>query len=107
MAFYYQLFLHKLPCALCVFQRMAHSLLTFGIILNLIHGNKSQHYFLVIIVTLLNAAMVMTQILLHIVPSTGTYVDAVFSLHMYLEFYSKHHYHTLCFNLWTYCTKHS
>jgi len=33
MAFYYQLFLHELPCALCVFQRMALSLLTFGTIL--------------------------------------------------------------------------
>ncbi|MGQ4002913.1 disulfide bond formation protein B [Francisellaceae bacterium CB299] len=83
MAFYYQLFLHELPCALCVFQRMALSLLTFGIILNLVHGNKSKHYFLVIIVALLNAAMAMTQILLHIVPGTGSYGDAVLSLHMY------------------------
>jgi disulfide bond formation protein DsbB len=83
MAFYYQIFLHEIPCALCVFQRIALSLLTFGIILNLVHGNKSKHYLLVIIVALLNATMAATQILLHIVPGTGSYGDAVFSLHMY------------------------
>ncbi|MED7818520.1 MULTISPECIES: disulfide bond formation protein B [unclassified Francisella] len=82
-AFYYQIFLSELPCALCVFQRMALSLISFGIILNLIHGNKSEHYFFVILVALLNSAMAITQILLHIVPGTGSYGDAVFSLHMY------------------------
>lgn len=83
MAFYYQLSFHELPCALCVFQRMALSLLTFGLILNLTHGNRYKHYLFVILVALLNAAMAITQILLHIVPGTGNYGDAVFSLHMY------------------------
>ncbi|ALK94751.1 disulfide bond formation protein B [Francisella tularensis] len=83
MAFYYQLFLQELPCALCVFQRMALSLLTFGLLLNLIHGNNYKHYLLIILVALLNAAMAITQILLHIVPGTGNYGEAVFSLHMY------------------------
>ncbi|AIT10048.1 disulfide bond formation protein DsbB [Candidatus Francisella endociliophora] len=83
MAFYYQLFLQELPCALCVFQRMALSLLAFGLLLNLTHGNRYKHYLFVVLVALLNAAMAITQILLHIVPGTGSYGDAVFSLHMY------------------------
>ncbi|API87236.1 disulfide bond formation protein B [Francisella uliginis] len=83
MAFYYQIFSQELPCALCVFQRMALSLISFGLILNLIHGNKYKHYIFVILAALLNAAMATTQILLHIVPGTGSYGDAIFSLHMY------------------------
>ncbi|QIW10605.1 disulfide bond formation protein B [Francisella sp. LA112445] len=83
MAFYYQIFFQELPCALCVFQRMALSLLSFGLILNLVNGNKYNHYFFIILVALLNAAMATTQILLHIVPGTGSYGDEVFSLHMY------------------------
>ncbi|MDE4945170.1 disulfide bond formation protein DsbB, partial [Francisella tularensis subsp. holarctica] len=35
MAFYYQLFLQEMPCALFVFQIKALSLLTFGLLLNL------------------------------------------------------------------------
>ncbi|MBK2094667.1 disulfide bond formation protein B [Francisella philomiragia] len=83
MAFYYQLYFQELPCALCVFQRMSLSLLTFGLLLNLSHGNKYKNYLFVTLVAILNAAMAMTQILLHIVPGTGNYGDAVFSLHMY------------------------
>ncbi|APC97037.1 disulfide bond formation protein B [Francisella frigiditurris] len=83
MAFYYQLFLNELPCALCVFQRIALCLLTFGLTLNLIHGNQSKHYFFVVLVAVLNASMALTQILLHIVPGTGNYGDAFLSLHMY------------------------
>lgn len=83
VAFYYQLFLHELPCALCVFQRIALCLMSFGLILNIVHGNYTKHYFLVILVAMLNAAMAMTQILLHIVPGTGSYGDAFLSLHMY------------------------
>ena len=82
-AFYYQLFLHELPCALCVFQRIALCLMTFGLILNITYGNQTKHYFLVIMAALLNGAMAATQILMHIVPGTGSYGDAVFSIHMY------------------------
>ncbi|MDE4965856.1 disulfide bond formation protein DsbB, partial [Francisella tularensis subsp. holarctica] len=46
-------------------------------------GNNYKHYLLIILVALLNAPMAITQILLHIVPGTGNYVEAVFSLHMY------------------------
>lgn len=57
---------------------MALSLLTFGLLLNLTHGSSYKHYLLIILVVLLNAAMAITQILLHIVPGTGNYGDAVF-----------------------------
>lgn len=62
---------------------MSLSLLTFGLLLNLSHGNKYKNYLFVTLVAILNAAMAMTQILLHIAPGTGNYGDAVFSLHMY------------------------
>jgi disulfide bond formation protein DsbB len=83
VAFVYQFLLHELPCALCVFERMALCLMAFGLILNLNHGNQSKHYFFVIIVAVLNATMSLVQILLHIVPGSGNYGDAVLSLHMY------------------------
>lgn len=83
VAFVYQFLLHELPCALCVFERMALCLMSFGLILNLSHGNQSKHYFFVSIVAVLNASMSLVQILLHIVPGTGNYGDAILSLHMY------------------------
>lgn len=82
-AFYYQLFLHELPCALCVLQRMGLSLIAIGLILNLKFGYKPAHYYIVILSATINSFMALTQVLLHIVPGTGNYGDAVFGIHMY------------------------
>ncbi len=83
IAFYYQLYFQELPCALCVLQRMGLSLIAIGLILNLKYGYKPAHYYIVIISATINSFMALTQVLLHIVPGSGNYGDAVFGIHMY------------------------
>ena len=53
MAFYYQLFLQKLPCGpMCISANGFKFILAFGLLLNLTHGNSYKHYLLIILVTL-------------------------------------------------------
>lgn len=78
-----QIIFHDLPCPLCLLQRWGLLAVTFGFLLNLRFGIKSSHYAIVILATLFTAAVAIRQILLHIVPGTGSYGPAIFGYHMY------------------------
>ena len=43
VAFAAQLWLHELPCPLCLLQRIQFALLAIGPILNIRHGPRSSH----------------------------------------------------------------
>jgi disulfide bond formation protein DsbB len=82
-AFADQLFLNDLPCPLCILQRAAFVVAGFGLALNLRFGPRASHYALVLIGALAGAVIASRQVLLHIVPGTGTYGSALFGLHFY------------------------
>lgn len=83
LAFVDQLWFRDLPCPLCILQRAGFFAAGFGIALNLIFGPKPSHYGIAIIGAVVGGAISMRQILLHIVPGTGSYGNPVFGLHLY------------------------
>ena len=78
-----QIWFGELPCPLCILQRAGFFAAGFGIALNLIYGPKPSHYGVAIIGAVAGGAISMRQILLHIVPGTGSYGNPVFELHLY------------------------
>jgi disulfide bond formation protein DsbB len=82
-AFADQIFLKDLPCPLCILQRGAFVVAGFGLALNLRFGPRASHYALVLIGSLAGAFVASRQILIHIVPGTGTYGHELLGLHFY------------------------
>ncbi|HEX2448257.1 MAG TPA: disulfide bond formation protein B [Methyloceanibacter sp.] len=83
LAFVDQLWFRDLPCPLCILQRAAFFAAGFGLALNLLSGPRPSHYGVTIVGAAVGAAISMRQILLHIVPGTGSYGNAIFGLHLY------------------------
>jgi disulfide bond formation protein DsbB len=83
LAFVDQLWFRDLPCPLCILQRAGFIAAGFGLVLNLMFGPRPSHYAVMILGAVVGAAMSMRQILLHIVPGTGAYGNAIFDLHLY------------------------
>jgi disulfide bond formation protein DsbB len=82
-AFADQLILNDLPCPLCILQRAGFVLAGFGLALNLRFGPRASHYAVIIVGALAGAAISGRQILIHIVPGTGSYGSALLGLHFY------------------------
>ncbi len=83
LAFVDQLWFRDLPCPLCILQRAAFFAAGFGLALNIIFGPRPSHYAIVILGSAMGAAISMRQILLHIVPGSGSYGNDIFGLHLY------------------------
>lgn len=82
-AYVFQFTLDELPCPLCLLQRVGLAAVGFGLCLNLIYGAKPHHYGIMLIGAVYGASVSARQILLHIVPGTGTYGSPVFGFHYY------------------------
>ncbi|SHO63618.1 Disulfide bond formation protein DsbB [Pseudoxanthobacter soli DSM 19599] len=78
-----QLLNGELPCPLCLLQRSAFAAVMVGLALNVRFGPRPSHYGIVILSALVGAAISTRQTLLHIVPGTGTFGDAILGLHFY------------------------
>jgi len=83
IAFVDQLWFRDLPCPLCILQRAGFTAAGVGIALNLIFGPRPSHYGITILGASIGASISIRQILLHIVPGTGSYGNAIFGLHLY------------------------
>jgi disulfide bond formation protein DsbB len=83
LAFIDQLWFRDLPCPLCNLQRAGFTAAGFGLALNLLFGPRPSHYGVTILGASVGAAISMRQTLLHIVPGTGSYGNAIFGLHLY------------------------
>ena len=83
IAFVDQLWFRDLPCPICILQRAGFVAAGFGIALNLLFGPRPSHYGMTIVGAAVGAAIAMRQILLHIVPDSGSYGNAVFGMHLY------------------------
>lgn len=82
-AFALQLSLGELPCPLCMLQRIALALCGFALLLNLRFGAQPLHYGLAILGALFGAGVASRQVLLHIVPGSGSYGSAFLGVHLY------------------------
>ena len=82
-AFYDQLVGGDLPCPLCLLQRVGFVGVGVGLALNLRFGARPSHYGIAILSAMAGAAISARQVLLHIVPGTGTYGDPFLGLHFY------------------------
>ena len=82
-AYAFQFALDELPCPLCLLQRVALVGVGYGLCLNLIYGAKPHHYGIMLLSAIYGGSVSIRQILLHIVPGTGSYGSPVLGLHYY------------------------
>lgn len=83
VAFYDQFVGGELPCPLCILQRAGFVGVGVGLALNLKFGPRPSHYALAILSAMAGGAVAARQVLLHIVPGTGTFGAPFLGLHFY------------------------
>jgi disulfide bond formation protein DsbB len=83
IAFFMQLYLHELPCPLCLLQRVGLFAIGFGFLLNLHYRPRPAHYMMSLLAAVFTSFVALRQIFLHVVPGTGGYGSTIFGLHMY------------------------
>jgi disulfide bond formation protein DsbB len=83
LAFVDQLWFRDLPCPLCILQRAGFTAAGFGLALNIIFGPRPSHYGVTILGAATGAAISIRQILMNIVPGSGSYGNDIFGLHLY------------------------
>lgn len=81
-ALYIQFFHHDDPCPLCFLQRVGFLAIAMGLLLNILYGERSSHWGLVILSALAGIAVSIRQICLHITTSVG-FAEPVLGLHLY------------------------
>ncbi len=64
----FQIFLHDLPCPLCMLQRIGFFGVTLGLLMNLRLGLHPSHYALSLLSALFTGFVALRQIALHVVP---------------------------------------
>lgn len=72
-----------LPCPLCLLQRAALTAVGFGLLMNVVHGPRPSHYGFMLLAACFGGAVAARQVLLHIVPGTGSYGEPFLGLHFY------------------------
>lgn len=82
-AFVDQLLNFDLPCPLCLLQRVGLVAVGFGLCLNVLRGPRPHQYGIMIVAAVFGGSVSVRQILLHIVPGTGSYGDAFLGMHFY------------------------
>lgn len=82
-AYTFQFILWEFPCPLCLLIRMGMLGVAFGFLLNLKFGVRPSHYGVSLISAIFGGAVALRQILLHIVPGTGSYGSAILGMHLY------------------------
>ena len=82
-AFAAQFALNKLPCPLCLLQRIMFTALAIGPILNIRFGPRPSHYAMSLLAALVGAMVSTRQVLLHIMPGDAGYGSALLGYHYY------------------------
>jgi disulfide bond formation protein DsbB len=68
---------------LCILQRVAFFAAAFGLALNLVFGPRPSQYGVTILGAAVGAAISLRQMLIHIVPGSPGYGNAIFGMHLY------------------------
>lgn len=79
----FQIFLHDLPCPLCLLQRVGFFGIAIGLLMNLRFGLHPSHYAIALLSALFTSFVALRQIALHVVPGTGVYGLPFLGLHLY------------------------
>ncbi|WP_444911400.1 disulfide bond formation protein B [Microbulbifer sp. PAAF003] len=80
---YFQLVNGEMPCPLCLLQRIGLTGVLFGLMLNVLYGNRPLHYSLATLSALFGAATALRQVSLHVIPGTPGYGDPLMGYHYY------------------------
>jgi disulfide bond formation protein DsbB len=83
IAFFYQLFFYELPCPLCLLQRASMIMVGLAFMLNVRFGEKGRYYGMALLSAVCTGIIATRQVLLHIVPGSGSYGSALFGVHFY------------------------
>ncbi|MEP9354507.1 disulfide bond formation protein B [Xanthobacter sp. KR7-65] len=83
LAFYYQLVLGELPCALCNLQRLAFIIFGGGLLLNIRYGSNPWNYVMSAVAALVGSLISLLQMFVHAPPGTPPTGAAFLWLHMY------------------------
>ncbi|WP_428032935.1 disulfide bond formation protein B [Ancylobacter sp.] len=83
MAFYDQFVGGELPCPLCLLQRAGFVGVGVGLALNLKFGPRPSHYALAMLSAIAGDVVAARQMLLHIVPGSGSFGAAFLGMHFY------------------------
>jgi disulfide bond formation protein DsbB len=83
MAFYYQLFRYELPCPLCLLQRAGMIAVGLALMMNVRFGEKGVYYGMALLGAVATGVISSRQVMLHIVPGSGSYGSALFGFHLY------------------------
>lgn len=78
-----QVAFNELPCPLCLLQRLGLIAIGFGFLLNIYFDIRPAHYALSLLAAVFTGLVAFRQMLLHIVPGSGSYGDAILGLHLY------------------------
>jgi disulfide bond formation protein DsbB len=83
IAFYFQLMVGELPCALCNLQRVAFLAFSAGLLLNIRYGHKPWNYLLCAGAALVGSLTGLLQMFVHVLPGTPPTGTSFLGLHMY------------------------
>jgi disulfide bond formation protein DsbB len=83
LAFIDQLWFRDLPCPVCILQRAGFIAAGFGIALNLVLGPRPSHYGVTILGAVAGGVIALRQMLVYVVPGSGSYGNEVFGMHLY------------------------
>lgn len=83
MAFYFQLAMGELPCALCYLQRVGFMMFGAGLFLNLRFGINPWNYVLSAVGALIGSLVALLQMFVHVLPGTPHTGSAFLGIHMY------------------------
>src|SRR5205814_203736 len=83
VAFAAQLWLHELPCPLCLLQRIQFAVLAIGPMMNVRWGPRPSHYALSLFAAAAGLVFSTRQVLLHILPGDPGYGTALLGHHYY------------------------
>src|SRR5690625_3162076 len=83
LAFGFQLVGGELPCPLCLLQRGCFVAVGAGFLCNVRFGSAPSHYSMILISAVLGAITAGRQVLLHIVPGSGSSGSPLWGLHLY------------------------
>src|SRR6201988_143247 len=83
VAFAAQLWLHELPCPLCLLQRIQFAVLAIGPMMNVAWGPRPSHYAVSLFAAAAGFVFSTRQVLLHILPGDPGYGTALLGYHYY------------------------
>lgn len=83
LAFAFQFLASELPCPLCLLQRVGFICIAYGLLMNLRFGLRPSHYAITLLSCYFTSFVALRQIVLHIIPGTGSFGSPIFGLHLY------------------------